>query len=78
MSQLLMLGSVISSNGSSTPFTPTLTAHLLSVSSVTKHGPREPGRCFCPCCALSILLLVERMHQEGGVSPALHVAQPRM
>lgn len=26
----------------------------------------------------SILLLVERMHQEGGVSPALHVAQPRM
>lgn len=26
----------------------------------------------------SISLLVERMHQEGGVSPALHVAQPRM
>lgn len=26
----------------------------------------------------SILLLVERMHQEGGVSPAFHVAQPRM
>lgn len=28
-----------------------LSAHLLSVSSVAKHGPRGPGRCFCPCCA---------------------------